>query len=67
MIRWRPHLLAFVVFGLFWPLHYLTGIQGDLYLFASLSAALVYLGAIRLFGRWQSFHASAVHESEPPR
>jgi hypothetical protein len=43
-------LLAFVLICLFWPLHYFFGIGRDLYELASLTAALVFLAAIRLFG-----------------
>jgi hypothetical protein len=67
MIRWRLYLLAFFVYGLFWPLHHLTGIRVDLYRLAALSAAAVYLGITRLFGLWQSSHARTAPTSTRPR
>jgi hypothetical protein len=46
-MKWPLILLGFVLICAFWPLHHFFGIGRDLYELASLTAAVVYLGAIQ--------------------
>jgi hypothetical protein len=50
MVKWHLYLMAFLLMGLFWPLHHFFGIERDLYVLAEITAATVYLGAIRRLG-----------------
>jgi hypothetical protein len=50
MVRRHLYWSAFVLFCLFWPLHYFFGIGRDPHALAELTAAAVFLGGIRLCG-----------------